>query len=244
MMCANDALRRMESLPFADLDTLAPGTSLILAPHPDDETLACGGLIASLCARGHPPVILVVTDGTGSHPGSASYPPARLKAVREAELRKAAAILGVATQRVHFLELPDTRAPHEGAGFTAAVQEIARVVGTCDVATIFASWEHDPHGDHKAAARMARAAARSTGARLLFYPVWGWLLPAEQELPLAQMTGARLDITAVLSRKQRAIAAHASQTSDLISDDPNGFRLPPDMLALFERPFEVFLEPE
>jgi LmbE family N-acetylglucosaminyl deacetylase len=243
MIRAGDALRRMEALPFADLDAIAPGTSLILAPHPDDETLGCGGLIASLCAHGRPPVIVVVTDGTGSHPGSASYPPARLKSVREAELRKAAAILGVGPERVHLLGLRDTQAPQEGAGFAAAVQEIASIIRAYEAATIFASWEHDTHGDHKTAARMARAAAQSTGARLLFYPVWGWLLPPEQQLPLGRVNGARLHIGSLLPRKQRAIAAHASQTSDLITDDPNGFRLPSHMLALFERPFEVFLDP-
>jgi hypothetical protein len=53
--------------------------------------------------------------------------------------------------------------------------------------------------------------------------------------------GWRLDTTRHLPAKRRAIAAHRSQTTDLIDDDPNGFRLPDEFLALFTRPFEVFL---
>jgi hypothetical protein len=40
---------------------------------------------------------------------------------------------------------------------------------------------------------------------------------------------------------ERAIAAHASQYSDLIADDPNGFRLPPELLSVIDLPYEVFL---
>jgi LmbE family N-acetylglucosaminyl deacetylase len=50
-----------------------------------------------------------------------------------------------------------------------------------------------------------------------------------------------LDISRWHDVKRRAIAAHASQYSDLITDDPNGFRLPATLLSAFEQPFEVFL---
>jgi LmbE family N-acetylglucosaminyl deacetylase len=242
MIRAGDVLDRMQQLPLAGVDEIAPRTSLILAPHPDDETLGCGGLIASLCERGRPPVIVAVTDGTGSHPGSASYPPARLKAVREAELRCAAAILGLDERRVLFLGLPDTRVPQDGPCFDRAVRRIANVVRAHDVATIFVTWTHDPHCDHQATARIAAAAALLTEARLMLYPVWGRLLARDQTLPAVQVAGARLDIRAQLPRKRRAVAAHATQYSDLIADDPNAFRLPSELLAAFDQPFEVFLD--
>jgi hypothetical protein len=44
--------------------------------------------------------------------------------------------------------------------------------------------------------------------------------------------------------KRNAVAAHASQYSTLIGDSPNGFRLPPELLSVFERPYEVFLAHE
>jgi LmbE family N-acetylglucosaminyl deacetylase len=235
------ALHQMANLPFADLDVIAPGTSLILAPHPDDETLGCGGLIAAACEQGRPSVIVAVTDGTASHPGSATYPPVRLKALRESELRSAAALLGVGTDRVHFLQFPDSCAPVDGPDFGRAVENVTLLVRAYGVSTIFATWPHDPHGDHQATARLGSVAAQITGARLLLYPVWAWLLPADHLLPTAEILGARLDVGALLPRKRQAISAHASQYSGLITDDPSGFRLPEDLLAVFDRPFEVFL---
>ena len=45
-----------------------------------------------------------------------------------------------------------------------------------------------------------------------------------------------------LARKRRAIDAHRSQTTELISDDPNGFRLTGTDLARFALPYEFFFE--
>lgn len=241
MRRAGEVLREMERLPWADLDAVAPSTALVLAPHPDDESLGCGGLIATACARGRPPIVVVVTDGAGSHPGSASHPPARLQEVREAELHAAVAILGLPPGRVALLRLPDTRAPQEGADFEAAVAAVAGLVRRHDATTICTTWRHDPHGDHAAAQRIGEAAAGATGATLLEYPVWGWTLPAEQGLDVADVAGARLYIGPHLPLKRRAIAAHSSQYADLITDAPNGFRLRTEFLAFFDRPFEVFL---
>ncbi len=244
MRPAGDILHAMRHLPLADLDTLVPGTSLVLAPHPDDESLGCGGLIAQACARGRPPLVVAVTDGAGSHPASQAYPPSMLKATRAAELRAAVGALGLDEDRLHFLGLPDTRAPEGGPDFDWAVAVTAALVRDHNVATLFATWPHDPHCDHVATAALATVIAASTGVRVMFYPVWGWLIAPEQVLSVAAVRGARLPMdSAVLTRKRHAIAAHASQYSDLITDDPDGFRLPADLLSIFDRDFEVFLDP-
>ena len=65
------------------------GRTVVVAPHADDESLACGGLLALLARQGVEAHVVVVTDGAASHPGSAMFPPARLAAVREAESRAA-----------------------------------------------------------------------------------------------------------------------------------------------------------
>jgi LmbE family N-acetylglucosaminyl deacetylase len=233
----------MRALPFGSLDEVAPGTSLILAPHADDESLGCGGLIAAASARGTPPVVVCVTDGAASHPGSVAYPPARLKALREEEMRAACAILGVGGERVHFLGLPDAAAPRAGAAFDDAVARIVALVRRYDVTRVFATWGCDPHCDHEAVAAMAVEAARVSGASLRFYPVWGWMLPDYHGLPGGAVRGMRLDIGAAMTLKRAAIAAHASQYGELIEDSPEGFRLPAALLSVFDQPFEVFLEP-
>jgi LmbE family N-acetylglucosaminyl deacetylase len=240
---ARDALQHMRALPFAPLDAIAPGTSLILAPHPDDESLGCGGLIAAACAQGRPPLVVCVSDGAASHPESVLFPPERLAAIRQTELRNACAQLGLAAAHVHALGLPDTRVPTQGPSFDAAVARIAALARAQGVTTMFASWQHDPHADHAATARLAEAAARAAGTQLLFYPVWGWLLPDDHPLPASAIRGARLAIGAHLAAKRRAIAAHASQYTAMITDSPNGFRLPPALLSVFDEPYEVFLAP-
>ena len=80
---------------------------LVVAPHPDDEVIGCGGLIAQTLARGGEVTVCVVSDGRASHPGSRAYPPEKLVAKRRSESRGALAHLGVESDRVHFLDLPD-----------------------------------------------------------------------------------------------------------------------------------------
>ncbi len=239
---AGEMQRRFDALPYADLDDIiGPAAPLILAPHADDESLGCGGLIAACCARSTPPFIVFATDGAGSHPNSRAYPPARLRAVREQEARDAVQALGGDPLRVAFLGLPDTAAPLAGPAFETAVAAILDAAAAHGSSVILAPWRHDPHCDHEAADAMARAAAERGPMRHLAYPVWGWTLPPEQELPTTRPVGWRLDISAHLPAKRSAIAAHRSQYSDLIDDDPTGFRLPPHLLAVFDRPFEVYI---
>lgn len=241
-MRAGDVLRHLAALPVRDLDSIDGGRgALVLAPHPDDESLGCGGFIAEACRRGRPPVVLVLTDGAGSHPTSRSHPAPVLRRVRESEARAAVSELGLPPGRIGFLGLRDTAAPTAGPAFDAAVAAVldAHARGGCG--PILAPWEHDPHRDHEAAHLMAVAAARHAGVPHLAYPVWGWTLPDDRPLPGPAPDGARLHIASHLPAKRRAIAAHASQHAGLIRDDPAGFCLPPHLLAVFDRPHETFL---
>ena len=241
-MHAAEAHAAMRALPPADLDAIDGGrTALVLAPHPDDESLGCGGQIAEACARGRPPLVLVLTDGAGSHPRSRTYPPARLAAVREAEARAAVAALGLPPGRIDFLRLPDTAAPTSGPGFDAAVRAILGRAARAGCGVLLAPWRHDPHCDHEAAHLMAAEAARRGGLSHLAYPVWGWTLPDDTVLPGDAPAGWRLDVARHLPAKRRAIAAHASQHGGLVTDDPTGFRLPPAFLSMFDQPFETYV---
>ena len=241
---AEAILARMRALPFATPEALlGAGAPLILAPHPDDESLGCGGLIAACCAMGRPPIVVVLTDGARSHPGSAAFPPARLVALRAAETRAAVAALGLAPPCLHFMGLPDGEVPRSGPAMEDAAATVAAIAQSAGVGTILGTWEHDPHDDHVAAHAIASRAAALAGVRLLSYPVWGWALPPRRRLHVGAIAGARIDITAQLPAKRRAIAAHASQHGAVVADDPRGFRLPSTLLAALDQPFEVFLFP-
>jgi LmbE family N-acetylglucosaminyl deacetylase len=113
-MRADDYLAAARALPLGDLHAVTGGRALILAPHPDDESLGCGGLIAAACEAGQPPIVVILTDGAGSHPHSRRFPPDILRATREAETLAALACLGLAANRAVFLRTHDTRAPSSG----------------------------------------------------------------------------------------------------------------------------------
>lgn len=242
-MLAPEVVAAWRTLPVADFAAIAGGRAiLVLAPHPDDETLGCGGLIAEACARGRPVHVAVLTDGAGSHPRSTRFPPPRLAALRQSEARAAVQALGLAADCLQFLGCPDGAVPRDGSEFDALAGRLAAVASRLGVGTICATWAHEPHPDHAAAAAIAAEVARRTGARHLAYPIWAWSLPASAELPASAACGVRLDIARHLAAKQRAMAAHASQTAGAIPDDPEP-RLPDALLANFRQPFEVFLEP-
>lgn len=242
MVRAADMLDAMCNLPFADCrDLVGEQPLLVLAPHPDDETFGCGGLIAECRCRGQPVYVLVLTDGSGSHPGSRDYTAKRLVALRAAEAREAVRTLGVPEDHIGFLGVRDGHLGSRATRSDAIVADIVRFAGERGVQTIVTTWERDPHPDHRAAYRLGVRAARQLGARLLRYPVWGWTIPPHAWLPRVQLCGARIGIDRQLAVKRQAIARYRSQVTDLIQDDPGGFCMPPEIVALFHRPFEVFL---
>lgn len=216
---------------------------MIVAPHPDDESLGCGGAIALICAFGLEVSILTLSDGTLSHPNSLKFPAEKLRALREAELIKAAKILGVKRENIAFFRYRDRSVPNnEFAEFSAAIDRCREHLDKNQPQTIFVPWRRDPHPDHRAAFQLI-SAAKSPAQRLIEYPIWLYELAGTGDAPLASEVRAfRLDITSVSEIKQQAIRAHASQVTDLIDDDPNGFRLSENVLANFAAPFEIYLE--
>jgi LmbE family N-acetylglucosaminyl deacetylase len=243
-MTAGQLQRLWQTLPLSDLgDVIGAGNCLVLAPHPDDESLGCGGLIARCCAELRPPVVVILTDGAASHPGSRRYPPARLAAVREREAARAVQALGLPAERLIFLREPDTRAPHAGPAFYRIVARMVASLREFDCSAIVAPWRLDPHCDHAAAARIAAEAARVARVRHVSYPVWGWMLPDDTVVDEAAVRGWRVGVAAQLAAKRSAIAAQASQYGRVIDDVPDGFQLPVELLRAVDRPWETFLLP-
>jgi hypothetical protein len=77
---------------------------------------------------------------------------------------------------------------------------------------------------------------------LFEYAVWGHTLPPSTDVdPIRGGFRIRID-QEILEKKRRAIAAHRSQITDLIDDDPEGFRFTQSGLARFDLPYEFFFE--
>ena len=222
-------------------DVLQGRPALVVAPHPDDESLGCGGLIAEAARLGETVHIVVVTDGAGSHAGSGTHRPDLLRQLRQEETLEAAAVLGVPPARVTFLGLPDGRAPQRGAAAKAAGQGLAALARDIRAGTIFASWDYDTHPDHVAAHRYAAIAAREAHAALFSYPVWAWMLPRRTLMPDLRWRGFSLDIGPHVATKRAAVLKHRSQTTSLIVDDPSGFTLSNAQLATMITPKEFFI---
>jgi LmbE family N-acetylglucosaminyl deacetylase len=234
------------ALPLRSITTLASSPVLVVAPHPDDETLGCGGAIALLRGLGCGVRVLVISDGTMSHPRSRKYPAAALRELREQETRSALALLGVDTTAITFLRLKDSAVPTLATpGSGSAVSACGNYLAETAAQTVFLPWRYDPHADHRASGALIRAALSdlTIAPRVIEYPIWDWDQSQQGSLSdPAQFAGWRLDISPVVERKRQAIAAYRSQTTDLIDDDPTGFRLSSAMLANFLRPWEVYFE--
>jgi len=223
------------------LDLQQLGESVVVvAPHPDDESIACGGLIALLARRSVVVNVIIVTDGCGSHPNSSAYPPARLAKLRAAETRLALTHLGVEERRLWFCGLPDRFVPTEGTpGYTAAVNQAFGLIYNLRPKTLVLPSAKDQHGDHRAAAAIWRHAARlaPNPSWMFEYVVW------DSAEPLGVVpTTFELEIAEVLPLKQRAIAEHRSQRGLVITDDPDGFVLPANLLARASASYEIFFQ--
>ena len=228
----------------APFETVADwGTTLCVAPHPDDEALGCGGTLALLARGGARVGIAWVSDGGLSHPNSRSYPRPRLAALRETEALLSARELGA--RHTFFQRLPDGElAWPDEADFSIGVEGARQILAQFQPQTLLLPWRRDPHRDHRASWLMWATAAQHLQLRRLEYLVWAFERAAPGEWPRADEARAfRVDIGAVAERKSAAIAAHQSQVSDLIGDDPMAFRLSPEVLAHFAGPFESWLAP-
>ena len=238
-------LTNPDILPLRTIDNIAQSPILIVAPHPDDETLGCGGAIALLGSLNCHVRVMVMSDGTLSHPRSRKYPAAKLKALRESETIAALSILGIESKNVDFLGLLD------GSISTYYSQKRRNAIVACceklieiNPQTIFLPWRYDPHPDHRGTWSLINTALSciSLKPRIIEYPIWDWDPQQRKSIPDSEQIDCwRLDINQVLELKTLAIEAYRSQTTDLIDDDPEGFRLSPQMLANFARPWEVYL---
>jgi LmbE family N-acetylglucosaminyl deacetylase len=217
------------------IEPLAARRVLVVAPHPDDETLGCGGLIARLVAAGGLVHTVFVTDGGASHPHSRAWPRPRLAALREREATEALAALGAGDSPRTFLRLGDAAMPPVGTtAFSEARDALANILGDLRPDLVVLPWRRDPHCDHRDGWRLAREALRQCAQDppILEYAIWLDELGAPGDFPVAgEVEEVRVDVGPAVTAKRSALAAHRSQISDLIDDDPTAFRLRPETIA-------------
>jgi len=221
-----EAWAGLRHLPAAD--PLGWPSAVIVAAHPDDETLGVGGTMAMLAAVGARLRLIAVTDGEASHPGA---DPEAIARVRTAESAAARHVLGLQDIEVIRLRFPDTGLSDREDQLAGRLRDLCAGFALC-----LAPWEGDAHADHEAAGRAARRAARP----VLSYPIWmwHWAKPGDRRVPWPRACRVPLP-AAVAALKADAIQAFASQLTDRAG--AAGPVLPPGIVAHFTRPQEVLL---
>lgn len=235
-----------EALRFADavqgLPLLAPINLvrdrglIVVAPHPDDESLGCGGLLAWAAEHAVPTRVVFLTDGEQSHPQSRCD----VGGIRRKEAECACGVLGIRANKIRFLGLPDTGLETlAGPARKRAVQWLRQLVSARGPSLVTVTTDMDPHGDHRAACALVKEAiAALPDVELMTYPVWSWLATDIR----APLKGARIAVGEQLSVKRQALCAYASQQgrSPL---DVEGFTLPEELLHYAHTDTEVLLWP-
>ena len=230
-----------DDIPLITCDALLGDRALlVLAPHPDDESLGCGAVLAQVFAQrgsGRKAHIICLTDGAASHPQSLAVPADRLAAIRQTELVAAVEQLGGNACDISFMGAPDGAL----AASRAIIDDVTAIARAIGAGLVLAPSPLDPHCDHVTAAEIGRRVAVSLqDIRLGFYPVWsrwhgGGVAPVPQGTQAVRMPPEKF-----ATHKAAAIAAHVSQQGLVVPDAPDGFEMPPGFAAFFAQRDEIF----
>lgn len=209
---------------------------VVVAPHPDDEVLGAGGLLALAAARGLPVLVVGVTDGEASHPGSSVVTPAALVARRREERLVALGRLGIEPAVIVRCGLPDGAVADHVATLTVLLRRLVRpgdlLVGPLGV---------DGHPDHDAC---GAATAAVGGTRRASYAVWLWHWASPTDWPALRPGAVRLELPGWVRRaKDAAVAAFTSQIEPWSPDPADAPVLPDAVLRRLTRSFETLWWP-
>ncbi|MDO8307690.1 MAG: PIG-L deacetylase family protein [Actinomycetota bacterium] len=184
-------------------------TVLVVAAHPDDEVLGCGGAIARHAAAGEEVAVAFLADGVTSRDinGQHSAEIAR----RRGAAQRAAQILGV--REVTFGELPDNRL--DSVALLTLIQLVEGVVDRVRPTTIYTHFAHDLNVDHRLTSEAVITAARPIpGSQVTTVLAFETASSTEWRAASAATTFAPdwfIDISDTLALKLEALEAYAEE---------------------------------
>lgn len=188
------------------------GPILVVAAHPDDEVLGCGGTLALMSGQGRAVHVLLLADGESARVSNTghSIDPARV-AARGVSARAACKILGCTS--VDLLGLPDNRL--DGVELLDVVRHVSAIVERHQPSTVLTHWAGDVNIDHRVAHEAVIAACRPQPghpvSELLFFEVASsteWR-PAGTVAPFNP--NWFVDISSTMSKKLEALHAYESE---------------------------------
>ncbi|MCU1427911.1 MAG: uncharacterized protein JWL83_1911 [Actinomycetia bacterium] len=176
---------------------------LVVAPHPDDESIGCGGTLRLHADRGDRVEVVFLTSGELGLP---KLEPDAARKVREAEAEEAAILLGVT--RLTFLRHSDW---FVGDATDAVVADLCGVFERDPPERVLFPHAAEEHPDHRAAAAVVLDVTQQLGAKpsLAAYEVW---------TPMTRFDDVS-DISDVMATKLDAVRTYRSQFSTFRYDD-------------------------
>ncbi len=146
-------------------------SAIIFAPHPDDETLGCGGTIIKKKKAGANVKIVFMTDGSKSHINLISQN--ELKSIRASEAIRAAQKLGVVSSDVVFFEFENGKL----SGYSdSAGNKVIEIISSQEFDEIFIPYYKEAPSDHHATNKIVLGALQMCNrkANIYEYPIWFW----------------------------------------------------------------------
>lgn len=144
---------------------------LIVAPHPDDEVLGCSGLIQRLLNKGKQVDVAILSGGGKSHAGCCEIDESTLIGSRRNLSRKAAKILGLPLENLHFLDYPDGSIVFD----CSETDRLKKLIETLQPKVIFVPHKGEGWSDHLEAGRIVQKLVGEMADVLLYeYCVWFW----------------------------------------------------------------------
>ncbi|OUC13138.1 MAG: hypothetical protein B0A82_18480 [Alkalinema sp. CACIAM 70d] len=223
---------------------LSEKPAMIVAPHQDDESFGCGGLIALKRKQGIPVQVVFVTDGAASHSWHPQFKSGEIAPIRREEAIAALGILGVEPEHIYFLDQPDGRLKYDETIQQQALTALTELIATLQPGEVYVTHRHDRSADHEMTYQLTQQAIAATGLTVDLYQYYIWLLWKTwlfREVQWQDLAGAyRLPIAAVKTQKRQAVETYKSQYLSLYG---GGTLLPPGFLNRFFLPYEVFFKP-
>jgi len=220
-------------------------STIIIAPHPDDETLSCGGLIALKKNLGATVKVFSLSRGEGAHRNCCATSEQIIGDARRRLGIEACSHLGLQTGDFLWCDFPDGGIPgKKDALFVEAVSRLSKIFTACMPTEIYTPHPHDCWPDHRRATELVLAAtvlAQCT-IKMYFYPVWMWHNLRLRDLgQLKGWQALRLDIGPVREKKQAAITQYLSATNPACGIPYCG-NLPSGFLNPFQKDYEIFFQ--
>ncbi|PSB07726.1 hypothetical protein C7B61_20850 [filamentous cyanobacterium CCP1] len=222
-------------------------SAIVFAPHQDDETLGCGGVIALKRKQGVAVKVVFLTDGRNCYHGAPAPIPISTEQciqTRQQEALAALQTLGISASDVIFLKHQDSSLGQlQAEQRQAAIEELRALLQQFCPQEVYVPYFKDMHGDHIETYHLVREALKTFDPSIDVwqYLVWSlWCYEYLDDLVENKFSNLyRVAIDRVQQQKNEALRAYRSQYIPIVK---NFTALPKTFLKFFDTSYELFVK--